>query len=77
MHIENALIGFNRLFGGSSPYASTPGEPDDRTVDIKFRRRVVIFLPFPPFIWPRTGWLLRVEDAATLRTLLKSKLEAA
>lgn len=72
----NVVIEFNRLFGGSPNFLPPPGEPDDRAVEVKFRRRIAIFLPFPPFIWPRTGWLLRIEDAAALRTLLQSKLEA-
>lgn len=77
MRFVNVVIEFNRLFGGSPNFLPPPGEPDDRTVDVKFRRRVAIFMPFPPFIWVRTGWRFKVEDAPALRALLKSKLGSA
>ena len=75
MNVENASIGFGRLFGGSLPYKSAPGEPDDRSVEVRLRKRVLIFMPFPPFIWPKTSWLFRVEDAPRLRALIQSKLD--
>ena len=74
MHFENVLISFDRLFGGNFSHVPPPGKPDHRTVEVKFRKRVPILLPFPPFIWPRTNWLLRVEDAPKLRDLIQSRL---
>jgi hypothetical protein len=76
MHFENVLIDFDRLFGGGLSHVPPPGEPDERTVDVTFRRRLVTFLPFPPFVWPRRNWLFRVEEAPRLLTLIQSKLNA-
>jgi hypothetical protein len=74
MRLSNTLIAVNRVFGGSQPYLPPPGRVDASAVEVRFRRRLPVLMPIPPFVALRRGLLFRVEDSGALRELIQSKM---
>jgi hypothetical protein len=69
--LVNCAVALNRLTGGDLPWWGRKGEIDRSSVEVRFKKRMWVFVPIPPFYWPRAFWYLTVENAP----LLKDELE--
>ena len=74
--LQNLAIGLSRIVGGQFPYVGQPGEVDKGVVELKFNGWKWLYFPVPPFLIPRKSWLLRVDDAASLRSQIRQRLSA-
>ena len=60
---EELGVKVNRFFGGDFQAPGEEGKPEKSIVEIAFRKRIWVFVPFPPFVRLKRSWRLHLRDA--------------
>jgi len=64
--LRNCVLAISNFFGASWELEGRKGEVDRNSVMVRFRRTILVWMPFPPFVLPKKSWLFIVEDADLL-----------